>query len=120
MPRNMTYFVFTIPSRRGQSVGGLGHLIGEIIESDLKLAGFSAFVSGRRTTVFCVPLNPERFRTFARKRKLRTSERTSIQITRPGVSAMNELHRWAIDGEIHPAISFSRSGRGFVYLPRKV
>jgi len=112
------YFVFSIPNQRGTTVGGLDHLIGEMQKAGVKLLSVSGFVFGQRTRLFCVPHDPDLFRAFAKKRKLRTREKTAIHLTGNNELVMNLLHRRAISGEILPASSISGQAGGFVYLPR--
>lgn len=90
------YFVFSIANQRGIAVGGLGNLIGEMKEAGVKLHSLSGFVFGQRTRLFCVPHDPDTFRAFAKKRRLRAREKTAIHLTGNNDLVMNLLHRRAI------------------------
>ena len=90
MPTEKTkdYFAFSVATKKGTSPGGFGELMNEIVGSRIKLHSLSAFVSGRRTKVFCVPDDPETFRAFAKKRGLRVSRKsasvcTGVQLFKP-------------------------------------
>ena len=115
--KSMVYFVFSIATGRGSIRGGFGDLIGEMISAGVTLHSLSGFVSGRRTKLFCVPGDADAFRAFAKKRKLRLSEKTAVKLTRPP-TVMALLHRWALSGDVLPAFSISTQ-TGFVYLPVK-
>ena len=117
--KSMLYFAFSIATGRGTTRGGLGDLMGEMMRAGVTLHSLSGFVSGRRTKLFCVPGDADAFRAFAKKRKLRLSEKTAvklIQTRHPTVMAL--LHRRAISGDDLPAFSISTK-TGFVYLPEK-
>ena len=115
--KSMLYFAFSIATGRGTTRGGLGDLMGEMMRAGVTLHSLSGFVSGRRTKLFCVPGDADAFRAFAKKRKLRLSEKTAVKLTySPTVMAL--LHRRAISGDDFPAFSISTQ-TGFVYLPEK-
>lgn len=116
--KSMVYFAFSVATGRGSSRGGLADLIGEMIGAGITLNSLSGFVSGRRTRLFCVPGDTDTFRAFAKKRRLRLSEKTAVKLTRRVQPVMSLLHRRAISGDILPAFSISTQ-TGFVYLPAK-
>ena len=115
--KSMLYFAFSIATGQGTTRGGLGDLMGEMMRAGVTLHSLSGFASGRRTKLFCVPGDADAFRAFAKKRKLRLSEKTAVKLTRPP-TVMALLHRRALSGDVLPAFSISTQ-TGFVYLPEK-
>lgn len=109
------YFVFSVATKKGTSPGGFGALVNQLVSSRLKLRGFSAFVSGRRTKVFCIPEDPDAFRAFAKQRGLRVSWKSASVGEGNSWQALGMLNKWAISGEIPRAFSFSSQGESFVY-----
>src|SRR5688500_6290051 len=104
------YFVFSVATRRGTAEGGFGALMNELNGAGVKLRSLAAFVSGRRTKVFCAPENAEVFRAFAKKRGLRVKQKSVLIYTGAGRPVMGTVNKWAISGETPPAINFSSRG----------
>ncbi|HEV8132327.1 MAG TPA: hypothetical protein VGQ81_13845 [Acidobacteriota bacterium] len=109
------YFAFSVATRKGTAPGGFGDLISKLIAAGIKLRGLSAFVSGRRTKVYCVPDNAAAFRAFAKESRLRVKQKSVEICTGDTFSVMGTLNKWAISGEIPLAFNFSSRGEGFVY-----
>lgn len=116
--KSMVYFAFSIATRPGSQVGGLGDLISQMNVAGITVHNFSGYVSGHRTKFFCAPVDAHKFREFATKHKLRIREKTAVKLVRKIQPVMNLLVRFAISGDILPAFSVS-SQAGFVYLPVK-
>jgi hypothetical protein len=108
------YFVFTVATEKGTTLGGFGHLINKIVGAKIKLRGLSAFVLGRRTKVFCVAEDAEMFRAFAKKRRLRVREKNVLIGTGDNWAVLGTFNKWAISGDILPAVNLS-SQEVFIY-----
>jgi hypothetical protein len=109
-------FVFSIAIEGRVHV--VGNFISEMHSAGITVQNLSGFVSGRRHHLFCVPTNVDKFRAFAKKRKLRLREKSAFKITRTLQPVMNVFHKLALSSDTHPAWSIS-SQIGFVYLPVK-
>jgi len=111
------YFVFSVATRKGTAPGGFGDFMTKLIGAGVKVRSLAAFVSGRRTKVFCVPKDAEMFRAFAKTQRLRATQKTVQIITGDAWPVFGTVNKWAISGEIDPAFTVSNRGEAFVYRP---
>jgi hypothetical protein len=120
MPKKLTektvsYFAFSVPTAKGTTRGGLGKLISDLIAEGIALSALSSCVAGKRIKVFCIPKDPEVFRSFARQRRIRVRQKAALIYGGDDWSVLGTLNKWAISGEVLPSLIYLGRGKAIVY-----
>ena len=90
-------------------------MISDIIGEGIALSALSTCVAGKRTKVFCVPKDPEVFRSFVRQRRMRVKQRTALLYSGEDRPVLGTLNKWTIAGEILPSLIYFSAGKALVY-----
>jgi hypothetical protein len=113
--KTVSYFLFSVPTTRGATPGGLGKLISDMLGEGIALSALSTCVTGRRTKVFCVPKDTDLFRAFVRQRKIRVRQKSALIYSGDNWLVLGTLNKWAISGEVIPSLIYLDRGKALVY-----